>query len=152
MRYALYELIQQINDIWGTPGKVQKLHEIDCPQLRTLFDLCFNPNIKWLINPKQEYKPLDESESTMRTRLYTEARKLGTFVSSGPYPGLKEEKRNTLWQTLLETIHPKDAELMLHIARWRSLPGGKVNKKVLAEAFPTLAKNWGTEKGDDETK
>lgn len=128
---------------WGKKKKIAKLHEFSCTQLKTILDFTFNSRIKWLLpNTDFKYTPCDDSETTMRTRLYTECSKLSRFLNIGEYPNLKEGKRHQLFITLLETIHPKDAELLIHIVKNRELPGGKLTKEVVAEAFPHLSKNW----------
>jgi hypothetical protein len=143
MKYAISEILELANEAWGKKRKIAALHEHSGPQLKVILDYCYNPNIKWLVDPDMKYDPCDDNLNSLRTRLFTEAASLNRFVNIGPYPTLNQKKRDLLFQTVLETIHPKDAELLQFIVKNRALPYNKLNKETIAEAFPILSQNWG---------
>lgn len=141
MRYSLSELVQQVNEVRGKNKRVEKLKEIDNQFLRALLDYTYNPNIKWIVPYNLEYKPCDDSITVLRTRLYSEMRKLHYFTNKTPH-NLPQQKLEDLFRTILEIVHPDDAKMLNHIIQYRSLPGGKITPDMVIEAFPQFRELW----------
>jgi len=142
MKYALSEILDETNTLWGTPKKVNYLRENRSVQLLDLLDFTFNPRIKWLVSYDIEYNESVDSHFRLRTRLYTEMRKMMNFTNLGPYSHLKQEKLDSLFRTVLETIYPEDAKMLQHIVKFRELPQSKVTQKIIIEAFPEFGDHW----------
>lgn len=144
MKKTIYEILFDISEQRGNKKKISKLHENSGPYLKTILSYTYDPNVKWMVTPNVKYIPCDDSQSSMISRLYGEiaSGRLATYVNIGPYPNLDQRKRDNLWLTLLENIHPDDAILLTHIVNNRELPFPKLSKKLIAEAFPILSKNW----------
>ena len=68
--------------------------------------------------------------------LYSEARKFYLFVKDG-HPGLTNLKRESLFITMLESVDPKDAELLIGM-KDKKLPYKGINVAIVTEAFPGL--------------
>jgi hypothetical protein len=68
--------------------------------------------------------------------LYTEARRLYLFLKGGN-PNLTSFRRETLYITLLETVHPDDAKLLLAIKE-KKLPYKGLTLNFIKEALPGL--------------
>lgn len=144
MKKTIYEILFEISEQRGNKKKISKLHENSSKILKTVLSYTYDPNIKWLVTPGIKYKPCDDSVSSMISRLQGEiaSGRIATYVNTGPYPNLDQKKRDNLWQTLLENIHPDDATLLAFISEHRELPFPKLNKKIVAEAFPLLSRGW----------
>jgi len=54
---------------------------------------------------------------------------------------LTQAKRESLYIGMLESIDPDDAKVLLAM-RTRKLPYKGLTQKLVAEAFPGIAKNW----------
>ena len=141
MRYSIAEIIQQANEVRGVHKRAQFLIDNFSNQLWTILDYTFNPDINWIVPYDLPYNESVDDKAALRTRLYTESRKLFYFTNLTPH-NLNQAKLDNLFRTLLETIHPDDAKLLLHIIQFRSLPGDKITKKIVEAAFPKLTEIW----------
>ena len=75
--------------------------------------------------------------------LTSELRRMYLFVD-GPtetQQKLKQQRREALFIELLESVHPDDAKLLLSMKE-RKLPVKGITRKLVAEAFPNLSKDW----------
>lgn len=142
MKYSIAEMLEIVEKQWGPAKKASKLQAFSSPQLKTFLDYTYNENITWLLpEGKPNYTPNNGDLANLRTKLFQEMDKLKYYLNIGPYPNLNAIKRQELFKTTLEVLHPKDAELLLYIKDNRKLPY-KIPKEVIAEAFPIFTKNW----------
>lgn len=112
--------------------QVKCLQVNDTQPLRIILQYCFHPAAKWdLPEGKPPYKPSDYTN--LDSRLYTETKRLYIFLEGTNIPKLKKE---SLFIELLETIHPKDAELLLSIKE-KKLPY-PIKPKTIQKAFPGI--------------
>jgi len=104
--------------------------------LREILKYTYDPNIKFLLPPgNPPYKSVvDDSENP--TYLYGLVRKLYLFVEGGN-PNLKPNRREYLFIELLESIHPKEAELLLQV-KDKKLKCNGLTYNLVKETFPEL--------------
>lgn len=104
------------------------------PAIKTVMEYMFNPNIVFVLpEGAPQYRP---SEFDEPGRFYSELRKMYLFVEGG-HPGLTKLRRESLFVELLESIHPKDAELLLAM-KDKTCPYKGITKDVAMAAFPEL--------------
>lgn len=112
-----------------------KSHAPNKTMLR-LLKYTFDPNIEFDLPPGsppfEKNEILEEDDSG----LYQEDRRLYLFVKGGK-PELHPIKRETLFIQVLESINPKEAELLLAVKE-KKLPYKGLTKAVVQEAFPNL--------------
>ena len=63
-------------------------------------------------------------------------KKLAYFVKNGPGQNMLTVKREKMFLDILETIHPRDAELLVNMINKKPIDG--VTKRLTKEAFPDL--------------
>jgi len=140
MKKTLFEEFETISKIRSRKEKISAFQRMkkENEHILLFLHLVFNSQLEWVVNPKElpKYKPCDDNESSMYHRLRAETRKLPRFIKTGPYPNLAQKKRDELFQTVLETIHPQDAELLVFIVENRELPFTNLKKDLIQEAFP----------------
>jgi hypothetical protein len=104
--------------------------------LRELLKYTYDPNIKFLLPPGDPpYKSVvDETENP--TYLYGLMRKLYLFVEGGN-PNLNQQRREYLFIELLESVHPKEAELLLQM-KDKKLKCNGLTYNLVKETFPKL--------------
>ena len=104
--------------------------------LRELLKYTYDPNIKFLLPPGDPpYKSVvDETENP--TYLYGLMRKIYLFVEGGN-PNLKSQRREYLFIELLESVHPKEAELLLQM-KDKKLKCNGLTYNLVKETFPKL--------------
>ena len=104
--------------------------------LKEILKYTYDPNIKFLLPPGDPpYKSVvDETENP--TYLYGLVRKLYLFVEGGN-PNLKSQRREYLFIELLESVHPKEAELLLQM-KDKKLKCNGLTYNLVNETFPKL--------------
>ena len=114
MRLAIYEILEQAWEIDDLEELRAFFQANDSPALRTVLEYAYDKKLEWLLPYGAPPFKLNEDVEA-HGQLYSVVRKLNQFVKSGPYPNLPEYKRQMLFIQFLETIHPKDAELIVKI-------------------------------------
>jgi Family of unknown function (DUF6433) len=133
VRVGVAEFLEKVSKLKKKEDKVEALRINDSFVLRTILQGAFDSRIKWLL-PEGEppYKPNDLVDQ--ENVLIKDARKLAYFVE-GPYPGLKQVKREQMFIEMLETVAPADAKLLCAIKE-KKLPWKGITADIVREAFP----------------
>lgn len=112
-----------------------KSHRPNNVMLR-LLKYTFDPNIEFdLPEGDPPYRPNEELDDD-HSGLYQEDRRLYLFIKGGN-PDLQKMKREMLFIEVLESIHPKEAKVLLAV-KDKKLPYKGLTKKLVEEAFPGL--------------
>jgi hypothetical protein len=136
----LYEVF---DDFEAAPSKKSKMEVIEKNLSQTLvsvLELTFHPNIEWLIKEMPDnYKvPTDMLPGLSVNTLSTQLRKLYLFRKGNPNAEqLTPEKREQLLLQLLESLEPREAEVVIGIFRKDQGVKG-LTYKFVKEAFPKL--------------
>jgi len=133
---AIAEILDLVKEAKDVPTKVSLLRQYDSETLRYILELAFHPNVGWWL---PEGAPPYTPSSLLDTegRLYKEARTLPLYLY-GNRPDLKKHQRENLFIGLLESIHPKDAVLLIAV-KDKQVEG--LNVATINEAFPGLIPN-----------
>lgn len=105
-----------------------------------VFELAFHPNFQWLITEMPDnYKiPTDMLPGLSPQTISTQLRKLYLFQKGNPSAeALTPEKRTQLLLQLLESIEPREAEVIIGILA-KDLGVKGLDYKFVKEAFPNL--------------
>ena len=133
-RIGVAEFLENVSKLKKREQKVEALRHNDSFVLRTVLQGAFDPRIKWLL-PEGDppYRPnelVDQENVFIR-----DARKLTYFVQGGPYPNLKQVKREQMFIEMLETVAPADAKMLCAVKEKR-LPWKGITVEIVNEAFP----------------
>ena len=143
MQKTWYDVLENVSKKKTKQEKIEELRKHSGPSLKTILGYTFDPKVVWLIpEGTPPYKPLFDN-SDVEGRLDYELRKLYYYVK-GQTPeqlGLKQVRREQMFISLLESIDAKDAKLLLSM-KDKKLPFKGLTKKLVAEAFPNLSKDW----------
>lgn len=124
-------------------SKKEKLAVIEKNLSKTLvqvFELTYHPNYEWLITemPDNYIIPTNTAPGISTAQLSTEIRKLYMFRKGDPTAErLGPKKRNELLLQLLESLEPREAEVIIGIFK-KDLGVNGLNYKFIKEAFPNL--------------
>lgn len=143
---ALFAIFDEADRAPTKSEKIAVLHKYSNKNLKAFLGYVFDSNIKWLV-PEGEppYEPCKDDIVLLDGRIWQDFRLLQHFNSTGPYPTMKAGKRETLFISLLQSLHPKDAKLLLYVKDNRALPNKTITRALIAEAFPLLVAKWGAE-------
>jgi len=135
MRLAIHEILENASKQKTKKEKIEYLHLNHNPVLLSVIKHAFDPGIEFDLPPgAPPYSPSEYMED--HGMLYTEARKFYLFVKGGN-PNLTALKRESLFITLLESVHPGDAKLLISM-KDKKLPYKSITKQLIKEAFPGL--------------
>jgi hypothetical protein len=105
-----------------------------------VLELTFHPNYQWLIDEVPDnYSPVWENKNGFaRCQLSTELRKLYMFQKgNATAEALTPKRRNELLILLLESLEPREAEVVMGIFKKdQGVPG--LTYKFVKEAFPNM--------------
>jgi hypothetical protein len=133
---AIAEILDLVKESKDVRTKVSLLRQYDSETLRYILELAFHPNVGWwLPEGAPPYKPCEVLDT--EGRLYQEARTLPLYLY-GNRPDLKQHQRENLFIGLLESLHPKDASLLIAV-KDKKVKG--LNIATINEAFPGLIPN-----------
>ena len=145
MQLAIYEILEQVQKAQTEEEKVAILRK---HRSRTLVDIlmgAFDKRIIWLLpEGPAPFKPNQGMD--VEGALYHEARKMPYFVANaGQQYELSQNKREILYIQFLESIHPKDAALMVYV-KDKKLPYPSITAElVFGKAFPDVNCLWDKE-------
>jgi len=110
---AISQIIENAGKLATPNEKAQYLRDHDSETLRYILELAFYPGVKWeLPEGAPPYKPTDYLDQ--EGRLYQESRTLPMYLL-GNNPELGKVRREMLFIGLLETLFPKDAQLLIAV-------------------------------------
>lgn len=135
MRLMISEILENASKLPTKAEKIEYLRRNYSPALVNVIKFALDPNIKFLL-PKGRVPYNKTLAVEAQGMLYSEARKLYLFVEGGN-PNLKQMRRETLFIQLLESVDPKDAELLVFV-KDKKLPYPNLTKAFMDEVFPGL--------------
>lgn len=137
MTLAISEILEKASKKRTKAEKVKFLQDNYTPSLGEVIQFALHPNVKILL-PEGDapYKPSEMADENMGVLYNLVNRKqLHYFVEGGP--PVTKNKREGMFIQMLESIHPKDAELLV-AAKDKKLPYKGLSKEVITEAFPGI--------------
>ena len=141
---TLTELFTEVETAKSKADKIAVLHRNNSPHLQLFLSYVFDSNIKWLLPEGcPPYKPVMDDVRLVRNRIWQDFRIIQHFTSTGPYPNLPPNKRESMFISFMETIDQADANLLVYVKDNRKLPYKSVTRSLIAEAFPVLVATWG---------
>lgn len=143
MYKTFYEIFEEVDKQKTKKEKIAKLREHSSASLKLVLGATYDPRVKWLLpEGTPPYKALGEN-ADVELGLAQELRRLYLFMD-GPTDAQKNltpVRREQLFIGMLEGIDPRDAKVLIGM-KDRKLPFKSVTKKLVAEAFPNLTKDW----------
>ena len=131
------EILEAASKLHKKQDRINFLRNNYSKQMHQVLAFGYDPRVKWLLpldedtNSDPPYSPADPEG--MEPALYQEARKLYLFVRGGNN-NLSDMKRQQLFINFLESIHPKDAKMILKIAR-KQTPFRGITQEIIESAF-----------------
>jgi hypothetical protein len=136
----IYEVLDEFEQAEGKKAKMVVIENNLSPTLVKVLELAYHPQIQWLIKEMpDEYKiPTDMLPGITRTQLSAELRRFYLFRKDDPTAEkLSTQKRKELLLQMLESLEPREAEVVIGIFN-KDLGVKGLNYKFVKEAFPKL--------------
>lgn len=140
MSYHVTKKVFEVIDMAANAKtKAEKIEILQKHQTQALKDVLlgtYDDYVEWnLPDGKPPYEPADENG--IPSNLLKQTKKFNNIVKGGPGDKFPAFKREMIFIRLIESIHPKDAELLLKMVVKKQLGKG-ITKKLVEEAFPGL--------------
>lgn len=136
-RLEVYEILELFSKAKNKKERVEVLQKYS--QLGALRDVLrgtFDDSLQFNL-PKGTPPYTPNRPESVPSTLLKKHREFGLFVESGTNDRLPAYRREMKFVQLLESIHPKDAELVLAM-KDKDLDIKFLTKKLVQEVFPTL--------------
>jgi hypothetical protein len=136
----IYEVFDEFEEADGKKEKMAVIEKNLSQTLVKVLELTYHPNFEWLVTEMPEnYKvPTDMLPGISSNQLSTQIKKLYLFRKGDPSAAqLTPEKRNQLLLQLLESMEPREAEVIIGIFQKDQGVKG-LTYKFVKEAFPAL--------------
>ena len=114
----IFEVFDEFEQATNKKDRMAVIERNLSKTLVQVFELAYHPNYEWLIKemPDNYVIPNDILPGISRTQLSTEIRKLYMFRKDDPTAEkLSPQKRNELLLQLLESLEPREAEVVIGI-------------------------------------
>jgi hypothetical protein len=133
---ALFEVLEQASKVKNKDERAAFLKQYDSKPLRDLLKAALDPNVKW--NLPEGTPPFKRGEEiNSHNVLSYEMRKIYIFIEGYCPPNINKIRREQLFIQMLESVHPKDADLLI-AAKDKKLPYKGITADVVNNAFPGL--------------
>ena len=130
----IFEDVAAANSI---KARKKVLLENESKPLKELLKYAFHPDIKFALPPgKPPYKTIGSPDEYNPTYLYPNIRKFYLYIEGG-HDGLTQLRREQLFVQMLESLHPKEAEVVIQI-KDKKLNYRGLTYKLVKTTFPEI--------------
>ena len=132
------EVLQEAAELKTRVEKIEHLRNNNSKPLRTILKGSFDPSIQFIL-PEGEppYRKDDAPKGPEYLTLYKGHRRVKYFFKGPTALAQKAIRRESMFISLLESLHAEDAE-MLCLAKDKKLKITGITKKLVSDAFPNL--------------
>tara|TARA_R100000951_G_C2588167_1_gene164119 strand:+ start:180 stop:614 length:435 start_codon:yes stop_codon:yes gene_type:complete len=132
-----FEYLEKVSKAKNKADKIKLLQEQNHNwPLKDLLRGTFDDAVEWLLPAGTvPYEPAADNSHPSNWTQHN--KKLAYFVKGGQGEKMNTIKREKMFLDILETVHPRDAELLAGMIN-KKLPIKGVTKALVKEAFPNL--------------
>jgi hypothetical protein len=132
----VYEVFEMFEKAKTRAEKIQILKQNESWALKDIIKGSMDPKIDWLL-PKGEVPYTPSEEHNHPSSLLKKHKDFKYIVRSKIAADMPAFKREKIFLGLIESIHPKDAELVCKMIN-KEKPVKGITEKIVEEAFPGL--------------
>ena len=133
----VFEILEEFSKSKNKKSRLEVLSKYsDVQALKDVLRGTFDDSLEFLL-PEGNPPFTPNNERSVPSTLLRGHKMFGIFVNGGPGTDLPDYKRENKFIELIESIHPKDADLVLSMVEKKS-PIKFLTKKLVQEAFPDL--------------
>lgn len=135
-RKFIFEVVEAASKAKTKAEKIAILRQNETWALKDVLRISFDSSLN--LNLPVGEPPFEAAdERSVPTNLLKQNKQFKYFVKGGPGDAMPAFKREALFIRLLESIHPKDAAILLTM-KDKKQPAKTITKKLVEEAFPGL--------------
>ena len=130
----IFEDVAAANSI---KARKEVLLENESEPLKEILKYAFHPDIKFALPPgKPPYKTIGSPDEYNPTYLYPNIRKFYLYIEGG-HDGLTQLRREQLFVQMLESLHPKEAAVVIQV-KDKKLNYRGLTYKLVKTTFPEI--------------
>ena len=130
----IFEDVAAANSI---QARKKVLLENESNPLKDLLRYAFHPDIKFALpSGAPPYKTVGSPDEYNPTYLYPNIRKFYLYIEGG-HDGLTQLRREELFVSMLESLHPKEADVVIQV-KDKKLKFRGLTYKLVKDTFPDL--------------
>ena len=130
----IFEDVAAANSI---QARKKVLLENESNPLKDLLRYAFHPDIKFALpSGAPPYKTVGSPDEYNPTYLYPNIRKFYLYIEGG-HDGLTQLRREQLFVSMLESLHPKEADVVIQV-KDKKLKYRGLTYKLVKDTFPDL--------------
>lgn len=135
----IYEVFDEFESVQTEEEKIKVIEKNLSDTLYLVLKYTFHPDIKWkFLDLPEEYKIPDSFPGISYCRLSSEIRKMYLFQDNNPNSlNLSEKRRKELLLQFLESLEPREAEVIVGIFRKDQKVEG-LTYEFVKKIFPNL--------------
>ena len=132
----IYEVLELVEKAAKKEDKISILKSNESWALKDVLRATYDDSIQFLLpGGKPPYTP--SQEGSIPSTLLKQNVQFKYIVKGGAADKMLPVKRERIFINVLESVHPRDAELLIKMINKESL-GKSITKKLVQEAFPGL--------------
>ena len=140
MTKLLPEIFKEANKLATREERIAFLRKNESPAMKDIIRIAFDKDVVSLLpEGAPPYQPDDAPEGYSQSSLYKKFRELHYYFKGPTGSRLDPLKREAMFVSLLESIHPSEAELLIRAKDrilHKKLMG--ITRKLCQDAFPDL--------------
>ena len=137
MALSIPLIFEDVAEANSFEARQKVLLENESKPLKELLKYAFHPDIKFVLPPGMPpYKTIGSPEEYNPTYLYPNIWKFYLFVEGG-HEGLTQLRREQLFIQILESLHPKEAEVVIQV-KDKKLNYRGLTYKLVKKTFPEI--------------
>lgn len=134
----LFEVLEQVSKESSRKKKIEVLQKHDNTPLRDYLRCVFDDRVKFNL-PEGEPPYIECKEESHPSNWGKQHKKLRYLVKGMDSDKMMPVKREAIFIGMLESVHPKEARVLVDMINKKSSAKG-LTKKLVQEAFPNLVK------------
>ena len=139
---TVYQNLKYVDEGKNEKERIQRMHEIQNLNIKTILDYTFNPKVEWVLEDNIKYKPSKDEPKSLTKVLMYETKRLPIFLNVGDYANLDKKKKTNIFIQTLENCHPDDAILLMS-CKDKKLPFKNITPAFLKKCYPKgFASKW----------
>jgi hypothetical protein len=137
MALSIPRIFEEVAAANSIKARKEVLLENESKPLKEILKYAFHPDIKFALPPgKPPYKTIGSPDEYNPTYLYPNIRKFYLYIEGG-HAGLTQLRREQLFIQMLESLHPKEADLVIQI-KDKKLNYRGLTYKLVKTTFPEI--------------
>jgi len=146
MKLMIHEILEKAAEAKNKEEKIKILQDNNNLALRDILRGGMDDTIEFILPEGKPPYEDPEKVGYSRSALYSKTKRFKYFVKGGPGTNMPSPKREKMFINILESIHPKEGELIVLMKDKRLIKSNNsahysgITKKLVQEAFPGLIK------------